>query len=508
VTIEAFGAFEGGGAKGFAHIGALKAAEQRNVIFKGVAGTSAGAIVASLYAAGWTADEMFGRDETGQDAGILNIAPKDLVNSQTWDDFASLKRSTEALLRNPTFSLLKLLLLYVKHHKVLHRMGREFGAFDSEGFECWLNEKLTVKIFGGGGSAGNTIMFGDVPIPLKIVAADVDAGRLVCFDHENTPNVPVAKAVSLSISIPFAFKPASPAKGMGRCVDGGLVSNLPVWAFDAEREHGDPLIPTFGFRLDEAQGEKSPYEFDDFPVYAKRVLRTALFGASPLEERGITSLHTARLRTDVDPFNFDITPEQRRRAYSHGLQDALNFFKNEIGPADKRELTTVLQLLAFQLEKRIKEYFQGSVGSVRVRMAVMLPDRQKRRLRVMYTANMDEDADDRLELPINCPGAGTAFAARNPVYIDWEDAKEDFPKVGIDKYILCKVPNDLKSIYSVPIFNENDGAWSIEDPAERPQPLGVLNLDFDCEVQAFCEEREEDDLMTACANQVASILTR
>jgi NTE family protein len=53
-----FVAFAGGGAKGLVHVGALKALETKNVEFSGVSGTSAGAIVAALKAAGFTADDM------------------------------------------------------------------------------------------------------------------------------------------------------------------------------------------------------------------------------------------------------------------------------------------------------------------------------------------------------------------------------------------------------------------------------------------------------------------
>jgi NTE family protein len=47
---QCFAIFEGGGAKGLAHVGALKAAESRNLEFIGVAGASAGAIIAALVA--------------------------------------------------------------------------------------------------------------------------------------------------------------------------------------------------------------------------------------------------------------------------------------------------------------------------------------------------------------------------------------------------------------------------------------------------------------------------
>ena len=51
--------FSGGGIKAFAHIGALKALEEKNLKFDMVAGTSSGSIIAVLYALGFTSDEMY-----------------------------------------------------------------------------------------------------------------------------------------------------------------------------------------------------------------------------------------------------------------------------------------------------------------------------------------------------------------------------------------------------------------------------------------------------------------
>ena len=51
-------ALSGGGAKGFAHVGALKALEENGIRPDAVAGVSAGAIVAALYAAGVPLDKM------------------------------------------------------------------------------------------------------------------------------------------------------------------------------------------------------------------------------------------------------------------------------------------------------------------------------------------------------------------------------------------------------------------------------------------------------------------
>ena len=51
--------FAGGGMKGVAHIGALKALEEENINFDYIAGTSSGSIIAALYAIGYNSDEIY-----------------------------------------------------------------------------------------------------------------------------------------------------------------------------------------------------------------------------------------------------------------------------------------------------------------------------------------------------------------------------------------------------------------------------------------------------------------
>ena len=63
-------ALGGGGARGFAHIGVLKAFEEEGIVFDEISGTSAGSIVAALYAYGLTATEMENVAKT--------IRPKDI----------------------------------------------------------------------------------------------------------------------------------------------------------------------------------------------------------------------------------------------------------------------------------------------------------------------------------------------------------------------------------------------------------------------------------------------
>lgn len=69
-------AFGGGGARGFAHLGAIKAFEEHGITFDYVAGTSVGSIVGALYANGMTAQEMI-------DIG-LNLKTKDIRTSKVF----------------------------------------------------------------------------------------------------------------------------------------------------------------------------------------------------------------------------------------------------------------------------------------------------------------------------------------------------------------------------------------------------------------------------------------
>src|SRR5690242_2331010 len=68
-TRPVFAVFEGGGAKGIAHVGALQALQDNKFEVIGVAGTSAGALVAVLAAIGLEASDIM--SATDRDANIL-----------------------------------------------------------------------------------------------------------------------------------------------------------------------------------------------------------------------------------------------------------------------------------------------------------------------------------------------------------------------------------------------------------------------------------------------------
>jgi NTE family protein len=224
----------GGGVKGIGHVGALSVLEEHGYEFQRMAGTSAGAIVGSLLAAGLPARKIFevlrALDFTRfRDRGMLCKLP---------------------LLGPPLSALL------------------QSGVYEGDAAREWLKaelEKAGVRTF-----ADLKIRDPRSALPrnesyrLVVMATDVTRGKLVRlpWDYERYGLDPdeqlVADAVRASISIPFFFKPVTlpagedqpvPIDGVrSQLVDGGVLSNFPIDVFD-RTDGKTPRWPTFGVTL-------------------------------------------------------------------------------------------------------------------------------------------------------------------------------------------------------------------------------------------------------------------
>ncbi|KEZ51665.1 patatin-like phospholipase family protein [Metabacillus indicus] len=199
------GVFSGGGIKGFALIGAYQAIEQRGLQFVRVAGTSAGSIVASFIAAGYRSDEIIRMMEDMELGKFLEKNPSILP-----------------------FKLMKWLNLYWR-----------LGLYKGGKLEEWIAARLKER---------GVSTFGDLrPGSLKIVASDLTNGRIIVLpdDLPRYGLVPerfsVARAVLMSCSLPYFFEPVklTSAEGTNIVVDGGVLSNFPIWLF---KEKARPVI--------------------------------------------------------------------------------------------------------------------------------------------------------------------------------------------------------------------------------------------------------------------------
>jgi NTE family protein len=215
--------FEGGGLKGIGLAGAYSVLEERGFRPQNMAGASAGAVVAALVAAGYSAAEL--RETIAQ------------------CDFSKLKdraRKGWLPLFSRTVSLLK-----------------DRGIYEGEAFLQWMTSLLEAK---GVRTFGDLVRRPEAELryryKLQVIASDLTEERLLVLPMdahrlgiEDPDELSVALAVRMSMSIPIFFEPVSftnPKTGREHLiVDGGMLSNFPVWLFDAE----EPMWPTLGVKF-------------------------------------------------------------------------------------------------------------------------------------------------------------------------------------------------------------------------------------------------------------------
>jgi exoenzyme U len=260
--------FSGGGAKGAALPGALKALEDNHVLdgVTTITGSSVGAMTASLVAAGITAEDFktVSNDdfvtsqitEGKKTPGILGGALKNLVTGQ--EDNALKGEGLEKLLAHVLdASLNKRVSDYDEQCKkdgtqpnpvvfqVLQNMGKDGPTFD----DLRVLSKVIPQIKEAVITGTYTTEFETKKVNDKEEKGDKlkggnDRGQLYIFSADTEPKMPVSVAVHASASFPFAFKPVVITLSSGltvRFVDGGAMNNTPTTkSIGAEREL-DPM---------------------------------------------------------------------------------------------------------------------------------------------------------------------------------------------------------------------------------------------------------------------------
>lgn len=196
----------GGGAKGTAHIGALKVLEQANIPIDMIVGTSMGALMGGLYSIGYTAD-MLDSLVRVQDWGFLL---SDNIDSKEMDIIQREKKNTYLL----SFALNNIGKLSIGKPGFIK--GKNLANLFS---------KLTFNYH-------DSIDFNSLPIPFACVATDIVKFKEIDFHSGN-----LATAMRASMSIPAVFTPVKMDSMV--LVDGGLKNNFPV---DVAKQMGADII--------------------------------------------------------------------------------------------------------------------------------------------------------------------------------------------------------------------------------------------------------------------------
>ncbi len=241
--------FEGGGAKGIAFIGALQVLEQQHHTWRRLVGTSAGATTATLCAAGYTVSELMSATMEKLPDGspvfssfmdtpkLTDFTPETLNGSLTMEvlreiDIPYIPGTLEKRIDR---ALLDRMVSHPAYARVFSFVECG-GLYAGEVFLNWLHEKLAVK----GITARDTFRtFGQkTGSDLTVVASDTTDMEMLVLNDRTAPEVPIANAVRMSMSIPLVYQEVlwQPEWGtyMGRkkagnvVVDGGLLSNFPI----------------------------------------------------------------------------------------------------------------------------------------------------------------------------------------------------------------------------------------------------------------------------------------
>jgi NTE family protein len=291
--------FQGGGVRGIGLVGAVDALAAAGYEFPRVAGTSAGAIVASLVAALQAAGEPLAR-----------LA--EIMRSIDYRKFLDRNLIGNIPVVGGGLSLLV-------------SDGVYRGAY-LEHLLAGLLADLGVRTFGD-------LRTGEEPEQfawsLVVTASDLSRRRLVRIPWDldsygiEPDDFSVARAVHASAAIPYVFEPVR--VGAATWVDGGLLSSFPVELFD----RAEPRWPTFGIRLSARPGIPPTH-----PVHGPISLGIAAIETlvSNQDNAHIDDPCTVR-RTifvpadEVSPIDFDITAEQRDALYQRGLLAGQGFLR-------------------------------------------------------------------------------------------------------------------------------------------------------------------------------------
>ncbi|MEU6547908.1 patatin-like phospholipase family protein [Streptomyces sp. NPDC046859] len=381
---------EGGGGKGHAYLGAVRALEELDVMpnIKGFGGASAGAITALMlstgmdskaiaeYMAGTDFDKFFEppeprwRPEAG--SGGQPVEP----------EWTKIERAVELALTVSKFSLKRLLpllgsafapelweevkgKLHKQPFKILLAnwptyaafLGRDMGVFSGmearKAWESLLRERMRLR--------GHRPLDGAVTFrehrrvfrkDLLMTGSNLSTGRTELFSARYTPDFPVADAVRISMSLPFIYKPYV-IKGKrdgwppcGTYVDGGLWNNLPFREFEREPElvpsearasaavpTGPPRPRTLALRL----SIDPPTPVRNLGDLLCRIGQIGLFGSgesqvlAPYEDQTI-SLVTKGL----DLVNFTPPPRHRALAVMRAHRAVYHYFHKPLKPEDQQ----------------------------------------------------------------------------------------------------------------------------------------------------------------------------
>lgn len=324
--------FEGAGIKGIALLGALRCCDDLGLRWQKLAGSSSGALTASLLAANFPIDLLEGELGDFDYTNFLTQKTSPLIFSGDPRD-------------DMQFPFWMLFFLF---------LTGQSGQYRSDPLRAWLAKTL---------NSHNLKTFADLKNlspqrELKVVASDISRSEMLLLPDDLNPNASnlddgqkavrqkllryyhlqgyenfsVAEAVRLSISIPLFFEPGK--LGDFLILDGGILSNFPLWIYDVPQTGQNsrvPRWPTFGFRLlDRSIGQNS--QIKGIAGIFSASIRTLIEARDRYQVRQLDRGRTIEIDVTlagVTTTQFNLKREKKATLYQLGYQYAKQFFLEE-----------------------------------------------------------------------------------------------------------------------------------------------------------------------------------
>ncbi|MBQ9149322.1 patatin-like phospholipase family protein [bacterium] len=311
---EHFAIFGGGGIRGLAYCGAYKALLEHDIKLTGCAGSSIGAVFASLLSIGYSYEEIY---------NILSEAGFEMFIDINID------------------------------------FKKELAISKGKIFLDWMREKIEKKFYGDNYKKGEMppVKFGDIKSKLIIFSVDLTNLKFHEFSSEKTPDFELAQAVRASVSMPGLFTPLELDDKL--IVDGDLLKSTPLWRVSETIKSCPERI--IEFRLED---NETPKKIANSIEYINRVYNAICGFATDY----IVDLYNEKDKfdyikintQDVSVVDFLIPKEKKQELFDTGYEKTNKYFSENF-PKKRKILLAKYETLISYIIKFQKEFNKSGI---------------------------------------------------------------------------------------------------------------------------------------------------
>jgi NTE family protein len=274
-------------------------------------------------------------------------------------------------------------------------------------------------------------------------------------------------------------------------VDGGLISNLPVFLFAREQKRTGYHVFAFDL-IPPTKKREENYRFRDF---CSDLVATALEAGDNLHRETISDFISnlvyipIPVPEGIDTLKFSLSKEERKKLYGIGLMTTWKTLRKKLPklPVAKTRMQSVQATLNIpvshvqSLLKALAQEVNDITPVSNLRTHIMLPVSEKE-LMVTYHFNMDHDTDRELIVGTDSKWARQVFLKGKPTLSNLEQLRAQPEEWRLSNQLVKQIQREQLTLFSVPIREqrrrEDERAQRRrEDERDEGDCIGVLSVD-------------------------------